>query len=69
MARARADDVTLEIPRPRDERLRQVVEGTGFHSVTGCHVYVLRGQDERRLTSEEVAVTRRRSQSLGYLED
>jgi hypothetical protein len=69
MARARADDVTLEIPRPRDERLRQVIEGTGFHSVTECRVHVLRDQDERRLRSEEVAAARQRSQSLGYLED
>ena len=42
MARPRTDDVTLKIPRPLYERLRQVIEGTGFHSVTEFSVYVLR---------------------------
>ena len=42
MARPRTDDVTLRIPRPLSERLRQVIEGTGFHSVTELGVYVLR---------------------------
>ena len=35
-------DVTLKIPRPLYERLQQVIEGTGFHSVTEFCVYVLR---------------------------
>jgi hypothetical protein len=74
----RTDDVTLKIPRPLYERLRQVIEGTGFHSVTEFSVYVLRdlvsGQTppataEDGLTSDEVAAIRRRLQSLGYLED
>jgi hypothetical protein len=75
----RTDDVTLKIPRPLYERLRQVIEGTGFHSVTEFCVYVLRdlassqgpavAQNEEGLTSEEVAAIRRRLQSLGYLED
>jgi hypothetical protein len=74
----RTDDVTLKIPRPLYERLRQVIEGTGFHSVTEFSVYVLRdlvssqpapSATEDGLTSEEVAAIRRRLQSLGYLED
>ena len=75
----RTDDVTLKIPRPLYERLRQVIEGTGFHSVTEFAVYVLRDlassqapptvAEEDGLTSEEVAAIRRRLQSLGYLED
>ncbi|MGH3040429.1 MAG: CopG family transcriptional regulator [Candidatus Rokuibacteriota bacterium] len=75
----RTDDVTLKIPRPLYERLRQVIEGTGFHSVTEFCVYVLRdlassqgpaaAPNEDGLTSEEVAAIRRRLQSLGYLED
>jgi hypothetical protein len=75
----RTDDVTLKIPRPLYERLRQVIEGTGFHSVTEFAVYVLRdlassqalptAPEEDGLTSEEVAAIRRRLQSLGYLED
>jgi hypothetical protein len=73
----RTDDVTLKIPRPLYERLRQVIEGTGFHSVTEFSVYVLRdlvsshapAAAEDGLTSEEVAAIRRRLRSLGYLED
>jgi hypothetical protein len=78
MARSRTDDVTLKIPRPLYERLRQVIEGTGFHSVTEFSVYVLRdlvssqapsSRDEDGLTHEEVTAIRRRLQALGYLED
>jgi hypothetical protein len=35
-------DVTLKIPRPLYVRLKQVIEGSGFHSVTEFVVYVLR---------------------------
>ena len=35
-------DVTLKIPRPLYERLKQVIEGSGFHSVTEFVVYVMR---------------------------
>ncbi|HXV34300.1 MAG TPA: hypothetical protein VD769_09840 [Gaiellaceae bacterium] len=79
MARARSDDVTLKIPRPLYERLRLVIEGTGFHSVTEFCVYVLRdlvssqtpsaAAAEDGLTHEEVVAIRRRLQALGYLED
>ena len=79
MARPRTDDVTLKIPRPLYERLRQVIEGTGFHSVTEFSVYVLRdlvssqappsAGPEDSLTHEEVMAIRRRLQALGYLED
>ena len=34
--------VTLKIPRPLYEQLKQVIEGSGFHSVTEFAVYVLR---------------------------
>ncbi len=34
--------VTLKIPRPLYERLKQVIAGSGFHSVTEFAVYVLR---------------------------
>lgn len=37
-----AGDVTLKIPRPLYEQLKQVIEGSGFHSVTEFAVYVLR---------------------------
>ncbi|MFN2488312.1 MAG: CopG family transcriptional regulator [Actinomycetota bacterium] len=34
--------VTLKIPRPLYEQLKQVIQGSGFHSVTEFAVYVLR---------------------------
>ncbi|MDP9223887.1 MAG: ribbon-helix-helix domain-containing protein [Actinomycetota bacterium] len=37
-----ADDVTLKIPRPLYEQLKQVIQESGFHSVTEFAVYVLR---------------------------
>ena len=39
---SRSVDVTLKIPRPLYEQLKQVIEGSGFHSVTEFAVYVLR---------------------------
>ncbi len=35
-------NVTLKIPRPLYEQLKQVIQGSGFHSVTEFAVYVLR---------------------------
>ena len=43
MSKQPADgQVTLKIPRPLYEQLKQVIEGSGFHSVTEFAVYVLR---------------------------
>jgi hypothetical protein len=72
----RPPDVTLKIPRPLYERLAQVIEGTGFRSVTEFCVYVLRdlvaaqeaAHHESELSREEVDVVRRRLQALGYLD-
>lgn len=38
----RDPQVTLKIPRPLYEQLKQVIHGSGFHSVTEFAVYVLR---------------------------
>ena len=35
-------DVTIKIPRPLYSQLKQVIGGSGFHSVTEFIVYVLR---------------------------
>lgn len=35
-------DATLKIPRPLYDQLKQVIAGSGFHSVTEFAVYVLR---------------------------
>ena len=53
MKREGGDQVTLKIPRPLYEQLKQVIEGSGFHSVTEFAVYVLRdlvSHRERRPT-------------------
>lgn len=42
MPRGSSEAVTLKIPRPLYERLRQMIEGTGFRSVTEFATYVLR---------------------------
>lgn len=42
MAREQPDAVTLKIPRPLYDQLKQVIGGSGFHSVTEFAVYVLR---------------------------
>lgn len=42
MKREGADHVTLKIPRPLYEQLKQVIADSGFHSVTEFAVYVLR---------------------------
>jgi hypothetical protein len=36
------NQVTLKIPRPLYEQLKQVIQESGFHSVTEFAVYVLR---------------------------
>jgi hypothetical protein len=71
----RRSDVTLKIPRPLYEQLAQVIEGTGFRSVTEFAVYVLRDLVAARaeevpgqLTHTEVEAVRRRLRSLGYLD-
>jgi len=71
-----SSDVTLKIPRPLYERLSNVIEGTGFRSVTEFCVYVLRdlvathGREaaDDELTQDEIAAIRRRLQALGYLD-
>lgn len=75
-------DVTLKIPRPLYQQLKQVIEGSGFHSVTEFAVYVLRdlvshhsttqaaavpSPDVEALSPEEIEAIRKRLESLGYL--
>jgi hypothetical protein len=58
--------VTLKIPRPLYQQLKQVIQGSGFHSVTEFAVYVLRdlvshrGRLEAGATAGDVAATRAR---------
>ena len=66
--------VTIKIPKPLYDNLKEVIQDTGFNSVTEFVVYVLRdiastrssGPDEQ-LTGEEIELIRKRLKSLGYL--
>jgi len=67
--------VTLKIPAPLYERLKQIIEGTGFSSVTEFVVYVLRdlaaaseSQPDARLTEGELRQIVERLRNLGYLD-
>ena len=72
--------VTIKIPRPLYERLGQLIEGTGFRSVTEFATYVLRdlashpsempkleADSEGRLSPEELRAIRNRLKELGYI--
>jgi hypothetical protein len=67
------DKVTLKIPRPIYDKLKTVIDGSGFSSVNEFVVYVLRdlvssglnGKDE--FSKKEVDAVRQRLKNLGYL--
>jgi len=68
------DKVTIKIPRELYEKLREMIEGTGFSSVTEFIVFVMRNlassgklKEEDKLTEEEVKAIRERLRRLGYL--
>jgi Arc/MetJ-type ribon-helix-helix transcriptional regulator len=66
--------VTLKIPKPLYDSLSEVIEGSGFNSVTEFIVYVLRDllssrvvRNEPGLSKEEIELVKKRLKSLGYL--
>ena len=66
--------VTIKIPRPLYENLSQVIEGSGFNSVTEFVVYVLRDllssrpmSKEPSLSKGEIEAIKKRLKNLGYL--
>ncbi|MEA3282896.1 MAG: ribbon-helix-helix protein, CopG family [Euryarchaeota archaeon] len=66
--------VTIKIPRELYETLQQMVEGTGFSSVTEFIVFVMRTlastgkiDEEDKLTEDEVKIIKERLKRLGYL--
>ena len=68
--------VTIKIPRELYQRLRQMITGTGFSSVSEFIVFVMRNlasgseiRGEDRLTAEEIRAIRARLRRLGYLEE
>jgi len=69
----KSDKVTLKIPRPLYNKLKKIIENTGFSSVNEFVVYVLRDlaalkkSDKEDLSSEEVKLIKKRLEKLGYL--
>jgi len=66
--------VTMKIPRHLYERLKEMIEGTGFSSVNEFIVYVMRDiasggrlDQEIGLSKEEIEQVRKRLRGLGYL--
>jgi len=67
------DRVTLKIPRPLYEKLKTVIDGSGFRSVNEFVVYVMRDlislrrdEKEKELSKDEVEVIKQRLKNLGY---
>ena len=67
------DRVTLKIPRPLYEKLKDVIEGSGFRSVNEFVVYVLRDlislqkdESEKDLSKGEIEAIKQRLKNLGY---
>ncbi len=68
-----SDKVTIKIPRPLYEKLKTIIEDTGFRSVNQLIVHILRdlvvlqGEDETSLSPREVKMLKDRLRKLGYL--
>lgn len=79
-----SDKVTLKIPRQLYDKLKTIIDETGYSSVTEFVVYVLRDlvsseefavkeekmkKDEiAELTEEEIMAIKKRLRNLGYME-
>ena len=68
------EKVTIKIPRELYETLQEMVEGTGFSSVTEFIVFVMRTlastgkiDEDDKLTEDEVKIIKDRLKRLGYL--
>ncbi len=69
------EKVTIKIPRPLYNKIQQLVDESGFNSVTDFVVYALRdlisetGKEEKEeFSPEELAALKRKLKNLGYLE-
>jgi metal-responsive CopG/Arc/MetJ family transcriptional regulator len=66
------DRVTLKIPRPLYQKLKTIIEGSGFRSVNEFVIYVLRDlislkKDENAdLSKDEIEAIKQRLKNLGY---
>jgi len=68
--------VTIKIPRELYQKLRAMIAGTGFSSVSEFIIFVMRSlasggelSGEDRFTAEEIRVIRDRLRKLGYLQE
>jgi metal-responsive CopG/Arc/MetJ family transcriptional regulator len=66
--------VTIKIPKPLYENLSDIIEGSGFNSVTEFIVYILRDlissrsiKTEPSLSKKEIEMVKKRLKSIGYL--
>jgi metal-responsive CopG/Arc/MetJ family transcriptional regulator len=74
MMNTQKEKVTIKIPKPLYKNLSEIIEGSGFNSVTEFVVYVLRDlissrtvQNEPSLSKKEIEIVKKRLKSLGYL--
>jgi len=74
IGKANMDKVTLKIPRPLYDRMKRIIEPSGFSSVNEFVVYILRDlmselsvAEREDLTAGEVDAIRKRLKNLGYL--
>lgn len=67
------DKVTIKIPKELYDKLKAIIDNTGFSSVTELIVYTMRDiaaggkLDDNSLTPKEVEKVRARLKALGYL--
>ncbi|MEN3046505.1 MAG: CopG family transcriptional regulator [Candidatus Hydrothermales bacterium] len=67
------DKVTIKIPRPLYNKLKKIIEGTGFSSVNEFIVYILRdlasAKEEYRedFSKDEINKIKEKLKKLGYL--
>ena len=75
MSKEKSKYTTVSIPRTLYERIKKLVENTGFKSVSDYVTYVLRevvamheeSQYEEPFTEEDVEEIKKRLKSLGYI--
>jgi Arc/MetJ-type ribon-helix-helix transcriptional regulator len=65
--------VTIKIPKPLYDKLKILIEESGFSSVTEFVVYILRdlvshqdGSKSSSLSAKEIEAIRKRLKSMGY---
>ncbi|MBL5980727.1 MULTISPECIES: DUF5320 domain-containing protein [Petrotoga] len=59
-----SDKVTLKIPKPLYDKLKSIIENTGYSSVTEFVVFVLRDL----VSSEEIQQTKKNNKSTNQIE-